>query len=260
MTNLLSIGRFAQITRISIRMLRHYDGLGLLRPAHVDEASGYRYYSLSQAPEAERIRLLRSLDMPLNEIRELLLTRDPEVLRARLARHRARLESQVAHYREALAALDRMEPSRAYPIGIRDVEPQPYLGRRVQASMSEIGQAMGEAFVGLHGILAEHGIRPVGPPFAQFHSDTLGSDLDYEVGLPVARRLATGELPGGQVAFALHTGAYSAVGPVYQALSAWLQEQDREVGRLPREVYLVGPGQTDDPAGYRTEVVWPLGA
>ncbi|WP_345407311.1 MerR family DNA-binding transcriptional regulator [Nonomuraea salmonea] len=62
---LLPIGRFARLARLSVKQLRRYDELGLLRPAHVDEATGYRYYRAAQARQALSIGLLRSLDVPL---------------------------------------------------------------------------------------------------------------------------------------------------------------------------------------------------
>lgn len=68
MNELVAIGRFSAMTRLSVKALRHYDEIGLLRPAEVDPQSGYRYYRLSQANTAEAIRTLRSIDMPLDEI------------------------------------------------------------------------------------------------------------------------------------------------------------------------------------------------
>ena len=65
MTDLIPIGRFAQITHLSVKALRIYANEGLLQPMYVDPESGYRYYSLAQAALAARIRLLRLVDMPL---------------------------------------------------------------------------------------------------------------------------------------------------------------------------------------------------
>jgi DNA-binding transcriptional MerR regulator len=48
---MFTIGEFARHGRVSVRMLRHYDGIGLLRPASVDPASGYRFYQASQLAE-----------------------------------------------------------------------------------------------------------------------------------------------------------------------------------------------------------------
>src|SRR5262245_62034308 len=91
---LLSIGRFAQVTGLTAKALRHYDVLGLLRPAYVDDFSGYRWYSLEQARDAVAIRRLRSFELPLDEIAEVLLG-DGALLRERLAVQRARLEGRA---------------------------------------------------------------------------------------------------------------------------------------------------------------------
>ena len=68
MRDLISIGRFAQITQLTIKALHIYDAIGLLRPVAVDAASGYRYYSITQLTIARRIRLLRSIDMALEQV------------------------------------------------------------------------------------------------------------------------------------------------------------------------------------------------
>jgi len=65
---LLTISRFAELTWLTSKMLRHYDSIGLLVPAEQDPDTGYRYYHPGQVEEAERIRLLRDLDVPLTEI------------------------------------------------------------------------------------------------------------------------------------------------------------------------------------------------
>src|SRR5919197_3392344 len=66
---LLSIGMFAQLSGLTVKALRHYDQIDLLKPAHVDESSGYRYYALAQARTAEAIRTLRAPEVPLDEVR-----------------------------------------------------------------------------------------------------------------------------------------------------------------------------------------------
>src|SRR5215470_7399207 len=90
---LLSIGRFAQLTGLTAKALRHYDELGLLRPAHVDESTAYRWYALEQARDAVAIRRLRGFELPLDEIAEVLHG-DKAFLRERLAVQRARLEGR----------------------------------------------------------------------------------------------------------------------------------------------------------------------
>ena len=64
-SELMTIGRFARITGLTVKALRHYDDVGLLRPAAVDPETGYRSYSSGQVRSAERIRMLRRLELPL---------------------------------------------------------------------------------------------------------------------------------------------------------------------------------------------------
>jgi len=104
---LLSIGRFAQLTGLTAKALRHYDDLGLLRPAQVDDFTGYRWYSLEQARDAVAIRRLRGFELPLDEIAEVLRG-DDALLRERLAVQRARLEGRAVVTSRMIDELDRL--------------------------------------------------------------------------------------------------------------------------------------------------------
>lgn len=70
---MLRIGDFSKLSRVSIRMLRHYDKIGLLVPEEVDESTGYRYYSESQLPLAEKIQVLKTMGFGLSVIGEILV-------------------------------------------------------------------------------------------------------------------------------------------------------------------------------------------
>ncbi len=109
MSDLMPIGRFARLTRLSAKALRLYDELGVLSPAAIDFATGYRFYSREQLPLARRVKQLRDMAMPLAEIRALLEAGDPEAARAHLARHQARLEGQIAVYRRAMSDLHTLD-------------------------------------------------------------------------------------------------------------------------------------------------------
>src|SRR5215471_12850996 len=102
---MLSIGRFARLTGLMVKALRHYDELGLLRPAHVDEWTGYRWYEPSQVRDAVAVRRLRSLRVPLDEAATLIRC-DDESLREALVVHRAQLEGELVETRHILAELD----------------------------------------------------------------------------------------------------------------------------------------------------------
>ena len=96
---LIPIGRFSRLTGVGVKALRHYDEVGLLVPAAVDDETGYRFYSLDQVDRAEAIRLLRRLDMPLDEIRSTLAAEDPAALRAALVAHQRQIAIRDAALR-----------------------------------------------------------------------------------------------------------------------------------------------------------------
>lgn len=62
---MLRIGDFSKLSRITIRMLRHYDEIGLLKPEKVDQTTGYRYYEESQLLQAQRIAVLKNMGFGL---------------------------------------------------------------------------------------------------------------------------------------------------------------------------------------------------
>ncbi len=96
MTDLVPIRRFARTTHLSVKALRIYAREGLLQPMSIDPESGYRYYTLAQATLAARIRLLRLVGMPREEIRAVLQTCDPEFVQTHLTRHQQRITDPIA--------------------------------------------------------------------------------------------------------------------------------------------------------------------
>jgi DNA-binding transcriptional MerR regulator len=113
MGQLVPIGRFSRLSKLTVKALRLYDAAGLLQPALIDFPSGYRYYSLDQLAVAERIRLLRALDMPLADIRALLQTDDDVAARAILAAHQQRIAERIDSYQRALSLLTDLTEGRA---------------------------------------------------------------------------------------------------------------------------------------------------
>jgi DNA-binding transcriptional MerR regulator len=92
---LLTIGRFARLSGLSIGALGHYDELDLLRPAHVDRFTSYRGYRREQLDRARTIARLRDLEFPLDDIRQVLDTDDPARRRASIDAHRQRIEART---------------------------------------------------------------------------------------------------------------------------------------------------------------------
>jgi DNA-binding transcriptional MerR regulator/effector-binding domain-containing protein len=267
MRNLLPIGRFSEMCRLSIPALRHYDDLGLLPPAAVDPDTGYRYYSAGQAADAERIRTLRFLEMPLPEIRAILSS-DPDHARALLEAHRQRLVAQADRQRYAISLLETMlteAPPTAYEIRLRETKPQLVASLRGRSPWSALGLFVPNAMMEVFAAAGEQGVRIAGPAYAAYHSaDTTEAEVELEVGIPVdealepAGRVSGTTIAGGLVAVTMHAGRYEEIGRAYQALGTWVQEHGHETAGPPREVYLVGPDQVREDGALRTEVLWPI--
>ena len=93
---MFSIGDFASHGRVSVRMLRHYDAIGLLRPAHVDPATGYRSYEAAQLARLNRVVALKELGFTLTEVQSIVDDEvGPEELRGMLRLRRTELRSRI---------------------------------------------------------------------------------------------------------------------------------------------------------------------
>jgi DNA-binding transcriptional MerR regulator len=119
MDDIVSIGRFARLSGLSIGALRHYDELGLLEPAEVDRWTGYRRYRRAQLGRALAIARLRELDVPLEEMGVVLDAPEDLARLAALDRHRLRIEARVARGQHVLhrirQLIDRKEPLMSRP-------------------------------------------------------------------------------------------------------------------------------------------------
>jgi len=268
MPDVVPIGRFSEMCRLSIKALRHYDDLGLLAPAYVDPDSGYRYYRPSQAAQAEAIRRLRDLDMPLDEIRTVLQAGDRAEARAALERHRRRLDDRLKGAQRMLDFLalliDGEEEIMPHEVQVKEVASQLALVLPTTTTMSAVGETIGAGMAELYGHLATSGAQPAGPPLIVYH-DTFDEEREtaIEICAPIAEpvaetgRLKVAELPGGSMAFTVHRGPYREVGPAYQALSAWIAEHGHDMAGPPREIYLNDPGHVAE-TELLTEIDWPI--
>jgi DNA-binding transcriptional MerR regulator len=112
----MQIGRFAHLTGLTVKALRHYDEIGLLRPAAVDPDTGYRTYAPEQAERAETIRMLRQLEVPLDEIATLLASDDPEAQKRVLVDHQRRTAFRQVELRRILQRLQPLIDEKESPM------------------------------------------------------------------------------------------------------------------------------------------------
>lgn len=267
---MLKIGEFARLSQVSIKTLRHYDALGVLRPAQIDAESGYRLYDIEQLVDVVRILALKDCGFALEEIARLLRTSDARtvetLLRQRIAaqqqlvvEEQARLQRMLARVKQ-LADTEHVPP---YDVALKRTEPLTLIGlRRCVATTAEIGPFA--QLVVRH--CTQRGLMPAGPLVHLYYDESaLEEGLDLYVGLPVAalpadmaevhcERLAGGDL----VACVIHRGEYATISRAYAALDRWLATSSYRLMGPCREIYHRNPLHTDDPTLYITEIQYPL--
>src|ERR1051326_7431307 len=191
---MLSIGRFADATGLTVKALRHYDEIGLLVPARVEPDNGYRYYDAAQVEDAVTIRRLRALELPLDEIRALLEA-DGDTLRDRLAAHAFRVAEEVRDKHSLLIELSALVESGGEQITVDVCEvPELHLAATIRHLQLVDPEGVRDMLRLARSRLDERGIAPAGPPTALFRSgDGNGTHL-VEAGFPVPAEVEGDEL------------------------------------------------------------------
>ncbi|MBN0049150.1 MerR family transcriptional regulator [Streptomyces actuosus] len=245
---LLTIGRFARLCRLSVKQLRHYDDMGLLAPVRVDATSGYRYYAPAQARDALAIALLREMDLPLAVIAQALAAR-PERRAGILRAERDRLAERISRDQARLKMLERLAESGlpGYEVTLaREPERRLTVVRAVCAP-AEIGTRVGECAGRLLPVLGRTGIAWEPPLWGLYPLD-----LEERVEIAVGAQTPHGEgmtglefdvLPGGLVAETMHIGPYAQLPLAYNALFFAIHERGLRPQAPAREAYLVGPAE-----------------
>lgn len=96
---MIKIGEFSKLSRVSIRMLRHYDDIGLLQPARIDEFSGYRYYEPKQLISIGKITSLKDMGFSLADISVLI---DEDCDKEKLDAYYVRQQKMLTKTKEAV--------------------------------------------------------------------------------------------------------------------------------------------------------------
>ena len=262
---LLSIGEFAAVCQLSVKMLRHYHAIGLLEPAAVDPATGYRSYRFEQSAAALAIAELRRLDVPLTEVAEIV-NGSPTQAVARLERHRERLQQQLVRTEERLAHVERLlqeEPDVAYEIIEQHLPAQRVASKRVtgpntpeanQAALVAGLSAVWDAIVAAGG--TEDDVT--GSPVAVVHHGDEAT-FEQELCIPVARVTPVGdgigvrELEPVRAAVARHVGER----PDVRAVMSWANAQGHRVGTPFRVVIVSAPPYFGEGEEHVSDIVVP---
>lgn len=192
---LLTIGRFARLCRLSVKQLRHYDDMGLLTPIRVDASSGYRYYAPEQARDALTIALLREMDLALAMIAQALAA-GPERRSVILRAERDRLAERISRDQARLEMLERLAegglPGYEVTLG-REPERRLAVVRAV-CTPAEIGTRVEECVGRLLPVLGKTGIAWEPPLWGLYPLD-LEERMEIAVGAQAPQGEGVPEVP-----------------------------------------------------------------
>jgi DNA-binding transcriptional MerR regulator len=264
----LTAGRFAQATLLSAKALRLYADRGLLPPRATDPANGYRYYGTDQIRTGWLIALLRSADLSLDEIADIIgasATQGLDLLDRAAAAARRRAESHQAVLARARLHLEG-EPSMTEPT-TRIEHDRPVLSVLRRMRPDEMDVVISGQVDQLRSLAATAGLTVTGDAFGVFHAPiTDDSDGPLEIALPVDGLLeatdADGDvrsyrLSGGQVAERLAEGRetdFPEILALYDEVYSWISSGGRVPVGPPREVWHNAPR---DPEPLRLTISWP---
>lgn len=249
---MFKIGEFSKLSRVSVRMLRHYDQLGLLKPVQTDTFTNYRYYTADQLPRLNRILALRDLGFSLEQISGMLDEElSSEQMLGMFKLKRAEIEQQMQDDQLKLSRLEariyqlgRKKDTGMYDVILRNV------GVDLVASYREVAEdddRITSMFNELETYVARFDkARADKPPFTIYHdAEYRETEIDAEVAVPLTfpipgtETIQVREMPAiSTSACVVHSGSYATLYQAYNALLSWIEgNQYRMLGPI-REVYL----------------------
>lgn len=268
---MFKIGEFSKLTQVSIRMLRYYDEMGLLKPAEIDRYTNYRLYSVGQIPVLNKITFLRDLGFQISEITAALEHWEDGFITDQLDRKRLEIERAIKAQQDRLDEIElakrdirQKKIAIHYSVSMKSIPSYPVLSlRRVVCDYYAEGQLWKEmsAFAGGNGIsISEH-------TFTIYHdADYREADVDIEICAPVTQmgedacgftyRITE---PVPVMACTMVYGPFKNIAGAYLAFANWLQAHSQyRMSGQSRQIVHRGPWNEEHADQYLTEIQIPL--
>ncbi len=268
---MLRIGEFSKLSRVSIRMLRHYDDIGLLKPAEIDQFTGYRYYSPEQLPVIGRITALKDMGFSLADIVKILeIYENRDELDDYLMKRQLELQEISKTMQKQMRLLDtareglRKEQNMSYNVSIKII-PERYAAT-VHMTIPHyedegmVWQILGEETASLNMIPADPCLVA-----AEYLDDEYKEENVELIAwktvkgkYPDTEHVKFKTLPPVKVASCMVKGGYEQIPEVYGAVISWVNDNGYECAEPMFNIYHVSPHETQNPDEYVTEVCYAV--
>ncbi len=268
---MLKIGEFSKLSRISVRMLRHYDEIGLLNPAEIDRFTDYRYYREDQLPTAGRIAALKEMGFSLADIARILAVYDDrEQMEKFFSARQKELEALSKDTEYKLTLLDaarkrlRKDEDMQYDVSIKTI-PERYAA----TVRMTIPRYEDEGII--WGRMAEETCRmdlaeddPCLCAVTYLDGEYKEENVEMMAwktvkgSYPDTEHVKFLTLPEVTVASSTYKGSYTQITDVYAAVIAWMEDNGYEPAGPMFNIYHVSPHETQNPEEFVTEICYPV--
>lgn len=260
------IGVFSQMNRITVKTLRYYDEAGLLSPALVDEATGYRYYTSAQLPRLHNILALREIGFSIIEIKEIIAGHSEERM---LQKKKHELLKEIAEYNSRVARIEsylsRDSLHSEYRVIMKSLPEVIIASMKVTlTSYEELNQKM----PALGYEMEKAGCICAIPEYCfniYYDGEYRETDIHVELCEAVTEKLEDREnlkftvLPEIKMAACtLHRGPYHSLPQAYTAMVSYIEESGYEIIGHQRESYIDGIWNKDTEDEWLTEIQFPV--
>ncbi len=265
------IGQFSRMTRVTVKALRFYEEEGLIEPAYIDPATGYRYYDSRQLPLMHRIVALKQCGFPVADIRGVLSGKNTSDL---FRKRKRELEDQAVTTAVQLSSINHylelfeQEEKLPYEIVLKELPRVLVYSKRMTipsydsyfTEIPKIGKTISDLNPGIKCI--------TDPPycFVIYHD---GEYRDHDIDIEFCEAIETRGIGTDDIIFKviervplaaciLHKGPYSAIPGAYSAVFKWIEDNTYQVIDFPRESYIDGIWNRDSSAEWLTEIQVPI--
>lgn len=263
---LYRIGMFSQMNKITIKTLRHYDDIGLLKPEYIDENNGYRYYTSAQLPRLHQILSLKEIGFSLEEIKFVLEGASEEKL---LMKKKSDLMLEMAELGKKIASIEsyltRDTKIHDYHIITKPLPSVIVASLRVHmksyADLFDMMPAMGLE-------MEKAGCECADPEYCftiYYDEGYKESDINAELCEAVTKmKEDQGDvkfkvLPAVDMAACiLHKGPYETLPESYSAIVNFIEESGYEIIGYQRESYIDGIWNKETQDEWLTEIQFPI--
>lgn len=261
------IGLFSKMNHVTIKTLHHYDTIGLLKPHHIDQETGYRYYTLGQSYALHRINALKQMGFGLEDIKAIMQGQSKEKYlqqkKAELLRELSETTRKLAEVEYYLSGQEDVVPADCEVL-IKEIPQVMVACKRLilpsHRDLFHVMPDMGRAMEALGCVCAK-------PEYCfniYYDGEYKERDIDVEICesitqlQPDALGLTFRVVPRIQAACLFHKGGYQTLPKTYLALTAWMEKNGYESSDLPRESYVDGIWNQDREEDWLTEIQFPI--